>query len=65
MVALAREHLGAFERQAKALPQSLRSALLPLSLTPAYLDRVERGKDGMSALRKHFTMVATASRGWR
>lgn len=65
MIALAREHLGAFERHAKALPQSLRPALLPVSLTPAYLDRVERGKDGMSSLRKHLTMVATASRGWR
>ena len=65
MIALAREHLRTFERHAKALPQSLRPAFLPVSLTPAYLDRVERGKDGMSALRKHLTMVATASRGWR
>lgn len=65
MIALAREHLRAFERGAKALPQSLRPAFLPVALTPAYLDRVERGKDGMSSLRKHLTMVATASRGWR
>jgi phytoene synthase len=65
MIALAREHLRAFERGAKALPQSLRPAFLPIALTPAYLDRVERGKDGMSVLRKHFAMVATASRGWR
>ncbi|TCS26141.1 phytoene synthase [Aminobacter aminovorans] len=65
MIALAREHLRAFERGAKALPQTLRPAFLPVALTPAYLDRVERGKDGMSALRKHLTMVATASRGWR
>lgn len=65
MIALAREHLRAFERGAKALPQSLRPAFLPVALTPAYLDRVERGKDGISVLRKHFTMVASASRGWR
>ncbi|MBE1203790.1 phytoene/squalene synthase family protein [Aminobacter carboxidus] len=65
MIALAREHLRAFERGAKALPATLRPAFLPLSLTPAYLDRVERGKDGMSTLRKHFTILATASRGWR
>lgn len=65
MTALAREHLRAFEQGAKALPATLRPAFLPVSLTPAYLDRVERGKDGLSSLRKHLTMVATASRGWR
>lgn len=65
MIALAREHLRAFERGAKLLPQSLRPAFLPVALTPAFLDRTERGKVGMSVLRKHFTMVATASRGWR
>ena len=65
MTALAREHLRAFNRGAKALPQSLRAAFLPVSLTPSYLDRVERGKDGLSPLRKHLVMVAAASRGWR
>ena len=35
MIALAREHLSAFERGATALPQSLRPAFLPLALTGA------------------------------
>ena len=65
MVALAREHLSTFERQAKSLPQSLRPAFLPLALTAAYLDRIERGKDGISSIRKHIRMFRTASRGWR
>lgn len=64
MVALGREHLGAFERKAGELPAPLRPAFLPLSLTAAYLDRVERSKDGMSTLRKHFLMLRAASRGW-
>ncbi|WP_406871661.1 phytoene/squalene synthase family protein [Aminobacter sp. P9b] len=64
MAALAREHLRAFERGAKTLPVSLRPAFLPLSLTGAYLDRLERGKDGISVLRKHLLMLKTASRGW-
>lgn len=65
MIALAREHHGAFARQAGAMPASLRPAFLPLALTGAYLDRLERGKDGMSSLRRHLLMLRTASRGWR
>ncbi|WP_378952295.1 phytoene/squalene synthase family protein [Mesorhizobium sp. ANAO-SY3R2] len=64
MVALGREHLAAFQRKAGSLPPSLRPAFLPLSLTAAYLDRAERGKDCMSLLRKHFLMLRAASRGW-
>lgn len=64
MVALAREHLGAFERQAGSMPAALLPAFLPLALTATYLDRLERSKDGMSALRKHFLMLRAASRGW-
>ncbi len=65
MIALAREHLRAFERQAKAMPLSLRPAFLPVALTGAHLDRIERGKDGISSLRKHLSMLSAASRGWR
>ena len=65
MVALAREHLGAFEQKASALPQSLRPAFLPLALTPTYLARAERARDGMSAIRKQIQMFSVASRGWR
>ncbi|PWK65928.1 phytoene/squalene synthase family protein [Aminobacter sp. AP02] len=64
MAALAREHLRAFERGVKDLPVALRPAFLPLALTPTYLDRLGRGKDGMSSLRKHLLMLKAASRGW-
>src|SRR5690606_31577681 len=46
MMALAREHLSAFERDAPVLPQSLRPAFLPLALTGAQLMKMEgREKD--------------------
>ena len=41
MLALAREHLAAFESGAGRLPASLRPAFLPVALTRAYLDRIE------------------------
>ena len=65
MLALAREHLAAFEAGAPALPQSLRPAFLPLALTRAYLDRIEgarghradsQGAD-VAAWRKHWLML--------
>ncbi len=62
MVALAREHLVAFECHAKTLPYTLRPAFLPLALTSAYLDHVELSKDCMSSIRKHFLMFRTAFR---
>lgn len=71
MVALARQHLAAFERGASTLPQALRPAFLPLALTGALLDRVERA--GPAALRlsprlplwrRHFLMFSRATRGW-
>jgi phytoene synthase len=71
MVALAREHLAAFGKGAPSLPASLRPAFLPLALTQAYLDRVERL--GPAALAKtpllplwlrHWLMFRRAARGW-
>jgi len=71
MIALARDHLAAFEQGAGSLPQSLRPAFLPLALTRAYLDRVERA--GASVLRKslrlplwrrHWLLLRRATRGW-
>jgi phytoene synthase len=71
MIALAREHLAAFSRGAPSLPPSLRPAFLPLALTGAYLDRIE--KLGPAALSKtprlplwlrHWRMFRRATRGW-
>ncbi len=71
MIALAREHLSAFEQGAAELPASLRPAFLPLALSRAYLDRTEEARqstlDGvarLSALRRHWLLVRRASKGW-
>lgn len=70
MMALAREHLSAFEQGAARLPVSLRPAFLPLSLSRDYLARMERGSplEGvarLSALRRHWLLLRRASKGWR
>jgi phytoene synthase len=71
MIALARDHLSAFEQGAPALPASLRPAFLPLALTRAYLGRLEKtgqsplgGTARLSTLRKHWLLLRHASRGW-
>ncbi|WP_189521168.1 phytoene/squalene synthase family protein [Mesorhizobium sp. M1B.F.Ca.ET.045.04.1.1] len=71
MIALAREHLGAFERGASALPVSLRPAFLPLALTRAYLDKMEKAGRSpladtatLSTLRRHWLLLRHAMRGW-
>lgn len=69
MIALAREHLNAFERGAAALPASLRPAFLPLVLTRAYLGKMEGrspldGAARLSALRRHWLLLRRASKGW-
>jgi 15-cis-phytoene synthase len=69
MIALAREHLNAFEQGASTLPASLRSAFLPLALSRAYLDKMEGHSplDGfvrLSALRRHWLLFRRASKGW-
>ncbi|WP_217568685.1 phytoene/squalene synthase family protein [Mesorhizobium sp. GbtcB19] len=71
MIALAREHLGAFEKGAPALPVSLRPAFLPLALTRAYLDKMETthwsplGRTAtLSTLRRHWLLLRHAMRGW-
>lgn len=69
MIALAREHLSAFEDGALALPASLRPAFLPLALSRAYLEKMERGSPlagvaRLSALRRHWLLLRRASRGW-
>lgn len=71
MIALAREHLAAFLDGAPTLPQTLRPAFLPLALTQAYLDRMERQPAralqlsmDIAAWRKHWLLLRRASRGW-
>lgn len=71
MIALAREHLSAFEKGAFALPVSLHPAFLPLALTRGYLDKMDGSRhsplDGavrLSALRRHWLLFRRATRGW-
>jgi phytoene synthase len=71
MIALAREHLTAFETGAADLSPSLRAAFLPLALTGAYLDRLEnpgasplRKVPHLSSLRRHWLLFRRATRGW-
>jgi phytoene synthase len=71
MVALAREHLSAFQAGAATLPRSLRPAFLPVALTGAYLDQLEKPGSSplkktvqLSALRRHWLLFRRASRGW-
>ncbi|MDX8523816.1 phytoene/squalene synthase family protein [Mesorhizobium sp. MSK_1335] len=71
MVALAREHLNAFGKAAPALPVALRPAFLPLALTRAYLDRIEKAGRSplgttatLSILRRHWLLLRHATQGW-
>jgi phytoene synthase len=71
MIALAREHLQAFERGAGAMPASVRAAFLPLATTAATLAKMD-GREGealvasldIAAWRKHWLMFRRAARGW-
>ncbi|AZO01504.1 phytoene/squalene synthase family protein [Mesorhizobium sp. M9A.F.Ca.ET.002.03.1.2] len=71
MIALAREHLAAFESGARSLPVSLRPAFLPLALSRAYLGKMEgsrhsplTGAARLSALRRHWLLFRRATQGW-
>ncbi|BCH16380.1 MULTISPECIES: phytoene/squalene synthase family protein [unclassified Mesorhizobium] len=71
MIALAQEHLAAFEQGASALPDSLRPAFLPLALSRAYLGKMEisrqsplNGVARLSAWRLHWLLLRRATRGW-
>lgn len=72
MVALAREHLAAFERSAASLPASLLPAFLPLALTGARLDRIARSPSAtlqvggdIPAWRRQWMIFRRAAKGWR
>lgn len=73
MIALAQEHLAAFEGRAAMLPASLRSAFLPLALTKAYLASMSNCDAPtllsrtvrLSALKRHWLLLrGAAGRGW-
>jgi phytoene synthase len=71
MIALAQEHLAAFESGASALPVSLRPAFLPLALSRAYLGKMEHARRSplkevtrLSATRRHWLLFRRATRGW-
>lgn len=71
MAALGREHALRFEAAAAGMPAELRPAFLPAALAPVYLDHVaalgfeaaKRPAD-ISALRRHWTLLRRATRGW-
>ncbi|MBX9461772.1 MAG: phytoene/squalene synthase family protein [Aquamicrobium sp.] len=71
MAALGREHALRFEAAAAGMPAELRPAFLPAALAPVYLDRVaalgfeaaKRPAD-ISALRRNWTLLRRATRGW-
>lgn len=68
MIALGYEHARAFERGARALPPALRPAFLPAALARARLDRIAlaplSGGAALSFVRRHWTMLRRAARGW-
>ena len=71
MTALAKEHLAAFQREARRLPLTLRPAFLPLALVPAYLARLARHPQAtypsryeLPAWKRHWLLFRAASKGW-
>lgn len=72
MMALAVEHLAAFEKGVGTLPASLRPAFLPVALTGAYLNRLRRmGSKAVvehaevAAWKRHAILFRHAARGWK
>ncbi len=71
MIALGRDHAARFETEARGMPSTLRPAFLPAALAPAYLGRVaapgfeaSTQPADISALRRHWTLLRRAVRGW-
>lgn len=72
MAALGRHHLFRFQASGRGMPAALRSAFLPLSAVPAYLERLEVLGAGaldevaeVSAVRRQWMMLRRARGGWR
>jgi phytoene synthase len=71
MIALAHEHLAAFESTAAALPAALRPAFLPLALTGTLLAKMSgnqralmTGGIKLSLARRHWLLWRRAMHGW-
>lgn len=71
MIALGRDHAARFETEARGMPSTLRPAFLPAALAPAYLGRVaalgfeaSTQPADISPLRRHWTLLRRATRGW-
>jgi len=71
MIALAREHLQAFERGAVAMPASVRAAFLPVATTAAILSKMAGREEDLltasldiAAWRKHWPIFRRAWLGW-
>ena len=71
MIALAHEHLAAFEKDAVALPVSLRPAYLPLAVSGAFLAKMAGSRQALmkgglklSLARRHWLLWRRAMRGW-
>ena len=70
-IELGREHAARFEAEAKGMPATLRPAFLPAALAPAYLARAAgagadplRQVTDLSPVRRHWTLLRRAARGW-
>ncbi|KQZ96557.1 phytoene synthase [Mesorhizobium sp. Root157] len=71
MIALAREHLAAFEKGAAALPVTLRPAFLPVAVSAAFLEKMSgneralmKGGIRLSLARRHWLLWRRAIYGW-
>jgi 15-cis-phytoene synthase len=72
MIALARDHLSAFERSVREVPASLRPAFLPVALSGPYLDLMEKPSSSplraaarLPEWRRHWLLFNRARNGWR
>ncbi len=71
MIALANEHLSAFQRVAGKLPVTLRPAFLPLAVVPAYLARLSKADTSvltkpvqLAVWKCQWLLLRAAARGW-
>ncbi|MBE7185069.1 MAG: phytoene/squalene synthase family protein [Methylobacterium mesophilicum] len=69
MIALGRDHLAKFAREAHAMPASVRPAFLLLASAPAQFERIEldayvRQPNDAPAWRRQFAILRRAMRGW-
>ena len=70
-IELGREHDGHFRQAAKGMPATLRPAFLPAGLAGVYLAQATKAEGetlhrviDISPLRRHWTMLGQAVRGW-